>query len=164
MAIRPSITTWPEESVLERANGPTGRRRPWHDPRASAYEILGVEEGASPATVRRAYLNLVRLWHPDRFRQDSALQQEAQLATKCINEAYWLLRPAKRAHAGRFHRTRPSDRSSGPASDRDRSVRAVLDSNNRDVRRILTTSLTMFVLAVWLAGLGLLVWALLMWD
>lgn len=150
--------------MLERANGPTGRPRPWHDPRASPYEILGVEEGAPPATIRRAYLNLVRLWHPDRFRQNSALRQEAEFATTCLNEAYWALRPAKRTRSGLFHRTRPSDRRSGVAPDRDRPVRAVVASNDWDGRRMLYTGLIMFMLVVWLAAFALLLWALLFWD
>ncbi|MHC5722521.1 MAG: J domain-containing protein, partial [Nostoc sp.] len=31
-----------------------------------AYEILGLEPGASPAQVKRAYRKLVKIWHPDR--------------------------------------------------------------------------------------------------
>jgi len=32
-----------------------------------AYEILGLEPGASQAQVKRAYRQLVKIWHPDRF-------------------------------------------------------------------------------------------------
>lgn len=31
------------------------------------YEILELEPGASPEEVKRAYRDLVKVWHPDRF-------------------------------------------------------------------------------------------------
>src|SRR4051812_42024011 len=80
-----------EDSVLERISDARRRLRPWHDPEASDYDILGIEANASLVAIRRAYLRQMKLWHPDRFPRDSAFQREAELATKCINEAYWAL-------------------------------------------------------------------------
>ncbi|MEH2239613.1 J domain-containing protein [Nostoc sp.] len=52
-----------------------------------AYEILGLEPGASSAQVKRAYRQLVKIWHPDRFL-DQKQKQEAEEKIKLINAAY----------------------------------------------------------------------------
>ncbi|MHC5726503.1 MAG: J domain-containing protein, partial [Nostoc sp.] len=52
-----------------------------------AYEILGLEPGASPAQVKRAYRKLVKIWHPDRFLEPKQ-KQEAEEKIKSINVAY----------------------------------------------------------------------------
>jgi tetratricopeptide (TPR) repeat protein len=52
-----------------------------------AYEILGLEPGASQAKVKRTYRKLVKIWHPDRFL-DQKQKQEAEEKIKLINVAY----------------------------------------------------------------------------
>ncbi len=52
-----------------------------------AYEILGLKPGASQAQVKRAYRQLVKIWHPDRFF-DQKQKQEAEEKIKEINAAY----------------------------------------------------------------------------
>ncbi|MEH2130875.1 MAG: DnaJ domain-containing protein [Nostoc sp.] len=52
-----------------------------------AYEILGLEPGASQAQVKRTYRQLVKIWHPDRF-VDQKQKQEAEEKIKLINAAY----------------------------------------------------------------------------
>lgn len=52
------------------------------------FEILGLKPGASLDEVKEAYLDLVKVWHPDRFAHDPKLQQKAQEKLKEINEAY----------------------------------------------------------------------------
>ncbi|MEH2338458.1 J domain-containing protein [Nostoc sp.] len=52
-----------------------------------AYEILGLKTGASQAQVKRAYRQLVKIWHPDRFL-DQKQKQEAEEKIKSINAAY----------------------------------------------------------------------------
>lgn len=52
------------------------------------YEMLELASGASLEEVKRAYRDLVKVWHPDRFTHDPRLQEKAQEKLKKINEAY----------------------------------------------------------------------------
>src|SRR6185312_12402075 len=56
------------------------------------YRALGLAPGASQKEVRRAYLRMVKLWHPDQFAQNPRSQTIAQDKLKEINEAYSFLR------------------------------------------------------------------------
>lgn len=58
---------------------------------AEALRILHVARDASPAEIRRAYLDLVKVWHPDRFQSDARLRERAQRTLQEINTAYTLL-------------------------------------------------------------------------
>ncbi len=51
-------------------------------------EILGLEPGVSRADVKKAYRDLSKVWHPDRFTEDPGLQQKAEEQLKAINDAY----------------------------------------------------------------------------
>jgi DnaJ domain len=59
------------------------------------YRALGLQPGASAKEVRRAYLRLVKQWHPDRYARDSRAQVVAHEKVKEINEAYAFLRDYK---------------------------------------------------------------------
>jgi curved DNA-binding protein CbpA len=48
---------------------------------------IEVEVGLSQADIKRAYRDLAKVWHPDRFSGDSTLQQKAQEKLKRINAA-----------------------------------------------------------------------------
>ena len=50
--------------------------------------ILGVSAEASPEAIRQAYLDLARVWHPDRFQADERLRLIAQDHFREVNEAY----------------------------------------------------------------------------
>jgi curved DNA-binding protein CbpA len=56
------------------------------------YALLEVEPGASPEQIRRAYLDLVKVWHPDRFPNDPDLTAKADQRLMEINLAYERLR------------------------------------------------------------------------
>jgi len=114
--------------------------------------------------IRRAYLNLVQVWHPDHFPKDSVIQQEAELATTCINEAYWALRPAKRARSEVLHRTPHSPRSSHVEQDPVGPTCSDGAPADWDGRRLLYTGLVIVAMVVWLAATALLFWALIVWD
>lgn len=51
------------------------------------YEVLGVPHGASDEEIKRAYKELVRKYHPDKYA-DNPLADLAQEKMKEINEAY----------------------------------------------------------------------------
>jgi tetratricopeptide (TPR) repeat protein len=51
-------------------------------------KILGLEAGATKEEVKEAYRDLVHVWHPDRFAQNSRLQKKAEEKLKEINAAY----------------------------------------------------------------------------
>jgi DnaJ-domain-containing protein 1 len=57
--------------------------------RASACDLLGVSEDATPEQIRKAYQDRVRQYHPDRVAQAAPeLQRLAELRTKELNAAY----------------------------------------------------------------------------
>src|SRR5690349_9305858 len=92
--------------VLVRTNSIARRIFEWRNSQATAREILGVDATASLETIRRAYLDLVQIWHPDRFAHDPALRHHAELITKRINEAYARLYKAKRTRPRLMRRSR----------------------------------------------------------
>jgi curved DNA-binding protein CbpA len=53
------------------------------------YADLGLRLGASRADIRRAYIKLVKQWHPDRFTHDPRSQPIAEEKLKQVNEAYF---------------------------------------------------------------------------
>ena len=67
------------------------------------YRALGLQPGASAKEARRAYLRLVKQWHPDRFARDSRSQSIAQEKLKEINEAYTFLRDYRLGGAYTHH-------------------------------------------------------------
>lgn len=51
------------------------------------YEVLGVRQGASEEEIKKAYRELVKKYHPDRY-SDNPLQDLAEEKLREINEAY----------------------------------------------------------------------------
>jgi hypothetical protein len=78
------------------------------------YEILELKSGASLEDLKRAYRDLVRVWHPDRFSHDPRLQQKAQEKLKEINEAYEKLQAFLSAHRARAYRPQSGPSQSHP--------------------------------------------------
>jgi COMPASS component SWD3 len=56
------------------------------------YQILGLKQGASLEELKQAYRQLVKTWHPDRYKGDTQLSQEAEEKFRRITEAYQLLK------------------------------------------------------------------------
>ena len=52
------------------------------------YRLLETAPESSPEELKRAYRDLVKVWHPDRFAGDPRLQARAQEKLKQINQAY----------------------------------------------------------------------------
>lgn len=53
-----------------------------------SYRILDLEPGASAEDIKRSYRELVKVWHPDRFRGDAKLCAKAEEKLKQINIAF----------------------------------------------------------------------------
>jgi hypothetical protein len=58
---------------------------------SDALRILNLQAGCSAEQARQAYLDLVKVWHPDRFRSDERLTARAERELRDINEAYAVL-------------------------------------------------------------------------
>jgi curved DNA-binding protein CbpA len=57
------------------------------------YELLGVDRKAAPEEIKRAYLDKVKAWHPDK---NPDRIKEAEEKTKILNQAYHILGDAER--------------------------------------------------------------------
>lgn len=53
-----------------------------------ALRLLGLPPGASAEEIRGAWLDLARVWHPDRFQNDERLRAKAGENLQRINDAY----------------------------------------------------------------------------
>lgn len=56
------------------------------------YQALGLNPGASEEEIKEAYRDLVNVWHPDRFSNDSRLKEKASEKLREINLAYEVLK------------------------------------------------------------------------
>lgn len=74
--------------------------------------LLGISESCSNEELTRAYRDLVKVWHPDRFAHDPRLQVKAQEQLKLFNAAYEAVRQARddvrRGRSGPSHHTHDS--------------------------------------------------------
>jgi curved DNA-binding protein CbpA len=95
------------------------------------YAALELKSGASLEEVKRAYKDMVKVWHPDRFSHDPRLQQRAQEKLKEINLAYQRLesllqdrarpsRPPPKPEAREAGKSRPRPRPRPPGSKKQR--------------------------------------------
>lgn len=71
-----------------------------------AYRLLDLTPAASAEELKASHRDLTRVWHPDRFANDPAMQSRAEEKLKAINEAYETVRDARRG--------REKARSAGP--------------------------------------------------
>jgi hypothetical protein len=65
-----------------------------------ALEVFGVAADATPAEIKAAHRDLVKVWHPDRFGSDARLRAKAEEKLKQINQAYMVLRSDSGEAAG----------------------------------------------------------------
>ena len=81
---------------------------------ASCYAILEVEKTATAEEIKTAYLDLVKVWHPDRFTSEGPrLKRKVEEKLKAINLAYEQLRTG----APVFRADAPTPSYSGSAPD-----------------------------------------------
>lgn len=57
------------------------------------YQTLGVDPGADTETIKQAYRDQLKQWHPDK---NAHRLEEAEEQTKILNQAYFVLRDAER--------------------------------------------------------------------
>jgi tetratricopeptide (TPR) repeat protein len=60
----------------------------------ASYRLLEVSPDASPVEIRKAYLFLVNIWHPDRFVHEPHVQDRVDERLKAINAAYQRIKDA----------------------------------------------------------------------
>lgn len=84
------------------------------------YEVLGLKPGASEAEIKRAYRELVKKYHPDRYR-DNPLAGLAEEKLREINEAYeYLMSEWQRRSGPSWTGGRPAGDATGEARARGR--------------------------------------------
>ncbi len=59
---------------------------------SQSYAILGIKHTASPEATKKAYRNLAKIWHPDRYTHNPLLKAKAEIEIKKINEAYAIIK------------------------------------------------------------------------
>ncbi len=66
---------------------------------SDAYKLLGVKESDDMSVIKKAYRKLIRQYHPDIIKsqgKDEAYMQEATAKTQEINQAYEMIKDAKK--------------------------------------------------------------------
>ncbi len=89
----------PQEPAPDRIGGGRDEQKsinPDQDPELKRnLETLNLDSGAKPEEIRRAYLEAVKKYHPDKFLNSSPeLVRAAEEKTKQVNTAYSILKKA----------------------------------------------------------------------
>ena len=61
------------------------------------YDVLGVSPNASDDEIKKAYRNLVKKYHPDRYAGDPKAQEAAGEKLKQVNEAYNIIEKQRKS-------------------------------------------------------------------
>ena len=94
------------------------------DDLARYFDILELRHGASPEEIKRAYRDLVQIWHPDRYNHNPRLRSKAEEKLKSINEAYQCLSAySRRSAAGTTPppKSPPPENNAGPTAQNSRT-------------------------------------------
>jgi DnaJ-class molecular chaperone len=67
---------------------PAPQSAPAVHPLAACYRALDLQPTATIEEVRASYIELVKVWHPDRFGNDEKLREKANRKMSEINDAY----------------------------------------------------------------------------
>jgi len=135
------------------------------------YDVLGIRPGASWKELRSAYKNLVKIWHPDRFQQDTNQKKIAEERTKEINRSYKELsehfkkhgelptlkndaieRPAEKTYAHQQNAQEKTKQEISPETPKGTYTPAPGSKRSKNFSRA--------ILAITLVGSGLLAWHL----
>jgi hypothetical protein len=85
-----------------------------------ALEVLGLRPPTSQVGIKRAYRDLAKVWHPDRFPEDPGLRARAQEKLKEINAAYQALRDYTPQRTTEPPVERPREATARPAAEQPR--------------------------------------------
>src|SRR2546428_14109116 len=89
------------------------------------YEVLELRPSASSAEIKKAWLELMQVWHPDRFHPSSNLHRKAETRTPMINQPYQTLSdPSARARYDAFTPNAAAFQPPSSPSPRPRAQRA----------------------------------------
>jgi len=75
-----------------------------------ALRTLNLDRGCSRVEIRQAYLDMVKVWHPDRFQHDPGLRAKADRALRDVNQAYRVLQGRVRQDGPGVHQEDPGTR------------------------------------------------------
>src|SRR5437016_5851541 len=119
---------------------------------ARCLEVLGLKPGASQAETKKAYRELLMVWHPDRYTANSPLHAKAGEKVRELNAAYeFLMEHGFRDGQPVFPEQPAAEVQMAPeASDLERS-----ETPTRDSRRI---ALWVLLAIVTIAGIGDWLW------
>ena len=99
------------------------------------YEVLGISENASEEEIKKAYKELVKKYHPDKY-QDNPLSELAEEKLQEVNEAYDML--MKKGGSSSYNYGYGSGSGGNGARPDYMHVRRLIDANNlREAERIL---------------------------
>lgn len=108
---------------------PTGLKSTQCD-RCAALHALDLGADATEASIRAAYRMLIKVWHPDRFQNDSKLKQAAEEKLKEINSAYeFLLSSTGKRAPG--ERPKPTETHTAPSASAVQPPRTVTAMGRR---------------------------------
>lgn len=112
-----------------------------------AYRLLDLSPGASDDDVKRAWRDLTKVWHPDRFAHDAELRRRAEEKVKTLNEAFETIRAARGGAAGAAREQGAAGRGAwgvGPPGTPAAAARAQVRANR--VRAFLAAAAGLFLL------------------
>lgn len=101
------------------------------------YEVLGISENASEAEIKKAYKELVKKYHPDKY-QNNPLADLAEEKLQEVNEAYDMLMKKNSGSSSYNYGYGGGSGSSGGGRPDYMQVRRFIDANNlREAEKIL---------------------------
>ncbi|MHB8797920.1 MAG: J domain-containing protein [Thermoanaerobaculia bacterium] len=115
-----------------------------------AYRTLDLSPDASDADVKRAWRDLSKVWHPDRFGNDPDLRRRAGEKIQSINEALERIRDARGEAGGAPPEREPERGAPGPSGEGGRPEPAAAEARRRSAtnrtRALLSAGIAVFLL------------------
>jgi hypothetical protein len=126
-----------------------------------ALRLLHLDEGCSRDQLRRAYLDMVKVWHPDRFQTDPKLRAKAERTLQSINDAYAFLQggtPSSDTAAAASETARQQPAGDAPKVHHEYAASPPAAVPTRPTRHLSIAAGAGAVLGVVLAGAAIIRW------